>query len=175
MLGRRWFLFGLLVLGLLSGAGASAQTSRFAYVADGGDRKILRFQIQQPSGALTPLTPPVSTASQPTSLAMDPSGTYLFVASLEANNVSVYSIDAGGGLAELKGSPVQTGGSSPSFVTVAPASTGGTYALVTNQSSNDVSVITLDKEGRPTLLGQPVPTGGTGPNSVAVRANGANV
>jgi 6-phosphogluconolactonase len=53
---------------------------------------------------------PFTTGSEPRSLAIDPSGSYLFIADYNAANVSVFSINSStGALTAVAGSPFTVG------------------------------------------------------------------
>ena len=77
-------------------------SGKFLYVANPGqlENDISLFTIAS-NGALTeklPRTSIGSDASQPEFLAMDPAGSYLYVANTGSNNISVFSIDSSTGL-----------------------------------------------------------------------------
>ncbi len=89
-------------------------SGKFLYVANPGqlENDISLFTIAS-DGALTEVTPrtPVGiNASQPKYLAMDPAGSYFYVANTGSNNISVFSIDnTGGALTQLPDSPFRIG------------------------------------------------------------------
>jgi 6-phosphogluconolactonase len=98
---------------------------------------------------------------------------FLYVANRGSNNVSAYTIGAGGALSAVSGSPFATG-TSPASVAVNPheypAVTLTTYVYVANATSNTLSGYNIynNNQGMPAVLsGSPYKTG-SGPNSVAV-------
>jgi 6-phosphogluconolactonase len=125
----------------------------FLYVANLATSNFSVFNINSTSGALTAIsgspyvvtgpttattTPPATT---PVALAIDPSGKYLYIASLNSNNIFGFSLDANTGVpTPLTGSPF-TGPSGPVFITMDP---GGKYTFVGNQTANNIALFTLD-------------------------------
>jgi 6-phosphogluconolactonase (cycloisomerase 2 family) len=76
------------------------------------------FTITPSTGALTAVGASVASGSLPASLAVDPAGTFAYVANADANDVSVFSIAGGTGvLSVVSGSPFLTG-STPRSITV---------------------------------------------------------
>jgi 6-phosphogluconolactonase (cycloisomerase 2 family) len=112
----------------------SIVTPRFVYVANDGSANISAYTVGG-SGALTPIPgSPFATGVSPTSLALAPSGKFLYVASA---GIYVYAINATtGALALIAGSPFG-GSTSPKFIALHPsgrfayvvASGIGSYAL----------------------------------------------
>ena len=80
-----------------------------------------------------------ATGSAPSSVTVEPSGTFLYVTNQGDNTLSAYSIDASGSLSELflLGSPYPTA-TAPSSSAFASTSTGS-YLYVTNSGSNNIS------------------------------------
>jgi 6-phosphogluconolactonase len=86
-------------------------SGKFLYASNfglSGENDISLFGIAS-DGVLTeefPRTPVTPNASQPTLLAMDPGGNYLYVGNILSDNISVFSIDSGtGALTEVPNSP----------------------------------------------------------------------
>jgi 6-phosphogluconolactonase (cycloisomerase 2 family) len=125
----------------------------FLYVANLATSNFSVFSINSTSGALTAIsgspyvvtgpvtitiTPPTTT---PVALAVDPSGKYLYIASLNSNNIFGFSLDSSTGVpTPITGSPF-TGPSGPVFITMDP---GGKYTFVGNQTANNVALFTLN-------------------------------
>ena len=93
---------------------------------------------------------------------------YAYVVNNGSNNVSAYTIGAGGALAAVAGSPFAAGSVSLS-VTVDPS---GQYAYVVNYTSNNVSAYTIGAGGAlAAVAGSPF-AAGSGPYSVTVDPSG---
>jgi hypothetical protein len=91
---------------------ANAQTTapQFVYVTTG--TMIFAFQLNPTTGALTPVTgAPFDERLSPAAMAVNPAGTFLFIANGDSfNNVSVFSINTTtGALTEVSNSPFATG------------------------------------------------------------------
>ena len=112
----------------------------------------------------------VPTEARPTSIAIDPSGRFAYVANIKSNNISAYRIDgASGTLHPVAGSPFAAG-LQPFSVALAPS---GAYAVVANQFSNNLSVYQVDDQSgalRP-VAGSPFPAG-TRPFTVTLDPSG---
>jgi DNA-binding beta-propeller fold protein YncE len=162
-------------------------SGRFVYVVNrsgfpfGGDN-VLGYTIDSATGALTAISgSPFPTGVSPSSVAVDPSGTFAYVANLGSDppfgggNVSGYTIDStSGALTPISGSPFPAG-SVPSSVAV---DTSGRFAYVANSfvfgGGNSVSGYTIDStSGALTPIpGSPFPAGIV-PRSVAVDPSGS--
>jgi 6-phosphogluconolactonase len=122
-------------------------SGQFVYVANPGVGEVTGFSFDASSGQLIQVTTVVSGAGAD-ALAVDATDQYLYVANVSASNpqypnitgnISGFSIDAGGGLTPLIGSPyVPTTGSSsgPSAIAVDP--TGRFVYAVTAGSSASI-------------------------------------
>jgi len=88
------------------------------------------------SGTLTPMNGgvPFATGTHPAAVAADPTGTYLYVADMSANNVLGYSITSNG-LTPLAGSPFATGNKPDAIVIDAK----GKFAYVANGQDSTVT------------------------------------
>ncbi|MDQ6951635.1 MAG: beta-propeller fold lactonase family protein [Mariprofundales bacterium] len=86
--------------GTLPSAMAIDPSGRFAYVANAGSTStpgttVSAYTINATSGVLTAMTgSPFTTGSAPSSITIDPSGKFIFVANSGANQVSAYTINA---------------------------------------------------------------------------------
>lgn len=148
----------------------------FAYIANQGSSDIANFLINSTTGGLsngnsTLIYVPGGSGSAPVSVAVDPTGNFVYVANSGSNNVSAYSIadPAGGTLSLISGSPFPAG-SNPSSLTVDPS---GKFLYVANAGSNNVSAYSIN----PTtgvlaaVAGSPF-AAGTKPSAVAVDFSG---
>jgi len=154
-------------------------SGKFMYVANGALRdvraNVSAFTIDATTGALAPISgPPSPGGDEPTSVAVDPSGKFLYVAYAMSGTVSAFTINAtNGALTPVEGSPFVTG-SFPSSVAVDP---GGKFLYVANQGSllgvGDVSAFTINvTTGALTpVSGSPFAVGKS-PYSVAVDPSG---
>ena len=97
-------------LALASGTTAVTYTPTFAYVANGLDNTISSYIVDPLTGALSSIGPPVSTASAPTPMAVDPTGSFLYVGGrgqpLGSNGtVSAYAIGNNGAVVAITSVP----------------------------------------------------------------------
>src|SRR5580700_2963742 len=172
------------ILTLLSGspypAGEGATSAvlhpsgKFLYVANPGqlENDISLFTIAS-DGVLTEITPrtPIGiNASQPQFLAMDPAGSYLYVANTVSNNISVFSIDSStGALTQLAKSPFAIG-LPPLNMQVTPS---GNFLYVTTNGQSDGFIFVFSvNAGVLTSLGPPSSTIGENPNGLAIDPSG---
>ena len=131
----------------------------------GSSNSVSTYAIDATTGALT-FKGTIAAGTLPSSVAVDPSGKFAYVANSNSDNVSMYTIDATTGLLTSLGEI--DAGWSPSSVAVDPS---GKFAYVTNAKSNNVSMYTIDATtGALTLAG----TGDAGrsPLSIAVDPSG---
>ncbi len=145
-------------------------TGNFVYAANTSDTtgspgSVSAYTIDSSTGALTSTgTIPAGTA--PTSVAVDPTGKFVYVTSSGSNDVSIYTIDASTGALTSAGQI--SAGTSPSFVAVDPT---GRFAYVTNSGSNDVSMYTIDTTtGALTSVGSVMAD--SAPSSIAIHPSG---
>jgi DNA-binding beta-propeller fold protein YncE len=147
-------------------------TGKFAYVANVSFEHlgtVSGYSIDHKTGALTPVRgSPFAAGNQPSSVAVDPTGRFAYVANLLDNNVSGYSIGSNGALTPVPGSPFATG-TRPRSVAVDPT---GQFAYVANIGADNVSAYSIGFNGALTPVpGSPFATGGA-PISVAVDLTG---
>ena len=146
---------------------------KFAYVANRANYcgagcdpdSVSVYTIDLATGGLTEVMS-AGTGSYPTSVTVDPTGKFAYVANSVSNDVSVYTIDqATGALTAVMSAGT---GSYPTSVIVDPT---GKFAYVANSVSNDVSVYTIDQT---TGALTEVMSAGTGsyPTSVTVDPTG---
>ena len=117
------------------------------------------------------LSGPISTTAagtNPSGMAMDPSGKFLLVADSVTNTVAAFSIASSGQLTPA-GAPIATG-TTPVSLRAHPT---GNFLYTANQGSNDVSAFSFDSSGTLTALsGSPFPAG-TSPSYVATDPAGS--
>jgi len=160
-------------------------SGKFAYVANGTTNDVSAYTINATTGALTPIlcgggagcnVNNFAAGFGATSVTVDPSGKFAYVANA-GGNVSAYTINAAtGALSQvLCGGGVGcsgnnfTAGTTPVFVTVDPA---GKFAYVANQGGNSVSAYTINAgTGVLTSVGPDAAAGAT-PKTVTVDPTG---
>ncbi|MBI1745554.1 MAG: beta-propeller fold lactonase family protein [Acidobacteria bacterium] len=144
-------------------------TGSYLYVADYTGSRVWAYSINPPSninktGKLT-FIGNVSSAGGPTSLTVDPSGKYVYVANLNGG-VTAYTIGGSGALTAISGSPF-TAGTNPDGVVVDPS---GKYLYVSNLGGG-VSAYTITGTGSLSPIAGTAPTG-TNPEAVVVDPSG---
>ncbi|HUO38660.1 MAG TPA: beta-propeller fold lactonase family protein, partial [Mycobacterium sp.] len=147
-------------------------SGKFAYVGTGAAGLfygVAMYTIDATTGALTSIGKVAATAA-PSSVATDPAGKFVYVAIPNvtpgsAGSVSMYAVNATGALVSVG---TITVGSDPSSVAVDPS---GKFAYVTNFSSNDVSMYTINATTG-ALISVGTIGAGTGPGCVAVDPSG---
>ncbi|MGA9543550.1 MAG: beta-propeller fold lactonase family protein [Candidatus Sulfotelmatobacter sp.] len=137
-------------------------TGNFLYVSVAGGQigtaygSILGFSVS--SGALQLLNPPLTSADgvNPNGLAIDPSGSHMYVANTQSNSISIFAISPTntppGTLQEVIGSPLEDTNqyTDPLALLLDPK---GQYLYVANQGSSNVAVYSIDSTtGLPTAL-----------------------
>ena len=146
-------------------------SGKFAYVADGSTNSggpgvnVSMYSINTNTGALTSVGT-IAAGLSPSSIAIDPSGKFAYVANSGSNNVSMYTINTTtGALTSIGLIPAGTG---PVSVAVDPTSK---FAYVTNSGSNDVSIYSIDATtGALTSIG--TIAAGLSPSSIAIHPSG---
>jgi 6-phosphogluconolactonase (cycloisomerase 2 family) len=72
----------------------AALHAQFAYVANYGPSYVSANRFDSTTGALTPVPgSPLPAGNHPVSVAVDPSSRFVYVANVDSNNVSGYTID----------------------------------------------------------------------------------
>jgi 6-phosphogluconolactonase (cycloisomerase 2 family) len=152
-------------------------SGRFMYVPNRGSNDVSAFKIDAATGALTEIdqngaAPGTTVAAGlgPVSVAVDPSGRFAYVANLNSNDVSGYTIAPGGGLIPIDAHPNTAGtqnfpaGTNPNSIAVDPS---GRFLYVTNGGSENVSAYSIESDGTLTEIpGSPFHAG-VGPVSIA--------
>jgi 6-phosphogluconolactonase len=149
-------------------------SGKFAYVTTGAAGLfygIAMYTIDPTTGTLTSIGKvAASAAAIPSSVAADPAGKFVYAPTTNGTasspgEVSMYAINATGALASTG---TIAAGTDPGVVAVDPS---GKFAYVTNASSNNVSMYTIDgATGALTSVGT-IATG-TNPDAVAVDPSG---
>jgi 6-phosphogluconolactonase (cycloisomerase 2 family) len=150
---------------------------KFAFVSNGGGNDISLFKIGS-NFKLTEVLPRTPAGTNPSSMAMDAAGKFLFVCNsgyiggIASNTVSVYAIDATTGVLSAVGNPVNVG-YNPVFLTLSPS---GKFLYVANGAGGTISAFTVDSSGGLTqIVGSPyslgtggIGTQGPGPTWIAI-------
>ncbi len=98
------------------------------------------------AGVLQSLSPPLTSSFgvNPSGLAIDPSGSYLYVANTQSNAITIFAISPPnmppGALAQVQGSPLADIYNDPFSMILDPK---GQYLYVANQGSNNVAVYSI--------------------------------
>ena len=156
----------------------SGPAGEYVYVSNFASNGTILFYTISSTGALTQIQT-VSAGAYPTSVTVDPTGKYAYVANMGDGTISAYtttSTSTPGALATVPGSPFSAG-TSPTSVTVDPK---GEYAYVANMSDGTISAYTIDTTNTATLgaldtiYGSPF-SAGTYPTSVTIDPTGSFV
>ncbi len=156
----------------------------FLFVANQGSNDVSVFSVGS-GGSVTLVgsfptgTPSATSGATPASVAVDPSGSFLYVANQGQGTISVFSIDSSGALTQVLGSPFAVR-IAPSGLAVATTPTTNpvpiTILYVANEGSNDVSAFVICETVSPScaIAGTPVEVSGSpfaaglGPVSAAI-------
>ncbi len=157
---------------------AADPTGNYVYVANLGGGNISAYAIGT-GGLLAGIagascysggpTNCFAAGTAPDSVAVDPSGRFLYVANGNSDNVSAYAIGTGGGLTALADSPFAAG-DDPIAVAVDPT---GHFVRVANKLGDSSSVFALDTltGGLAPITGSPFPAGSE-PSALAADPTG---
>jgi YVTN family beta-propeller protein len=100
-------------------------------------------------------------------MAVNPAGTFAYVANQLSNTVSMYAINAATGILTALSTPTVTTGPYPVSIAVNPA---GTFAYVANYGSTTVSMYAINATtGVLTALATPTVATGTSPAGIAFK------
>ena len=151
----------------------------YAYVADYGDGNISQYNIDQTTGALTPMSTPTVTiamgATMSISITVDPSGRFVYATigtnpSTPTAVIAQFTIDqTTGALAAMTPPTVSAGGAGTAVITVEAS---GKYAYATSGESgwgsSSIAQFMIDQTtGALTLMNNPtVQTSGIGPSGI---------
>jgi 6-phosphogluconolactonase len=148
---------------------------RFVYVTNDQSSSVSAFRINK-SGALSPVAgSPFPTGNhldgEAMSEAVDPLGRFVYVSSMNSNNISAFRISKNGGLTLVNGSPFTAGprGELPGAMA---ADLFGRFLYVANEGNDTISAFRIGPNGGLTdVTGSPFSAGGAredDPRSVAV-------
>ena len=150
------------------------------FVLNQASSTISVYSVNSSNGALTAVAgSPFSTAPHPSAIALCRSENFIFVANVNLNSVSTFSIDSGGALHAV-GSPFPVGGTGP---TALAAGISDHFLYVANELSGNISIMTINSTtgALSEILGSPftetgtsgVSTTSTGPNSIDIDPTGS--
>ncbi len=125
---------------------ASTPLGRYLFVTDGARNQLLSYAVQS-TGQITPLLDsPAKTDVFPDSVTVDPTGTYVYVANYNANDISAYVINSPANSSTPSTGVTPIGsygtGTGPTCVFVEPAL--GTYVYTTNFLDSTISGLNID-------------------------------
>jgi 6-phosphogluconolactonase (cycloisomerase 2 family) len=169
---------------------AAHTSGDFLYIADFSGNDVTQLDINQSNGNLSvpvttsivvPVNPPniFPTGNGPISVAMSPTGPFLFVANQTSGDISSYTVDPGSGsltpkaltlvVAPPPGPPPPV--SNPNSIAVSPK---GDLLFVANPTQGTVAVLTIDANGvLGYAAGSPFSVGtGATPTQLAVEHSG---
>lgn len=129
---------------------ASDPAGRFLYVGRNNvSNNISGFSVTSTTGALTALNggvpfPLAFGATLPNSIVVHPTGRFFYTANNGSNNVSAFTIGAGGLLTEIAGAAPSpyAAGTAPNSVAVTP---NGKFLFTANGGSNNISAFSVDQ------------------------------
>ena len=133
--------------------GGSAQDMKLS-----PDGNVLYVSIQGNPGSIEAFSDPSSgnpgssfaqAGFNPTGIAIDPSGTYLYAANLGGNSISAFTIGANGALTQLAGFPLGETFAAPLALFIDKS---GKYLYVANQGSANLAAYGIGSTGGLTLL-----------------------
>ncbi len=122
---------------------------KFLYVAMAGtgvpSDHIVAESIDTTTGALSPITgSPFTTGTEPTWVAINPAGTFLYSANVSDNDVSAFSVNANTGtLSQVSGSPFAAG-SGPFFLVI---NSSGAVLFAANELATSIPAFTIGSSG----------------------------
>lgn len=93
----------------------------------------------------------VQPGTNPTGIAIDPSGSHLYVANTQDNSISIYSIGSDGSLTELSGSPIGQA-STYSAPIALMVDNSAKYLYVANEATSNLSAYTIGSDGSLSIL-----------------------
>jgi len=171
--------------GTTAGTTTGTTTVLSAYVANYGDGTISQYTINPSTGALTPKSPATVCSmivssicyanSIPTSVAVDPTGRYAYVANSGDYVISQFTVGSGGVLQPMNPATVPSGSGGPTSIAIDPS---GKYAYVANNSSHEVVQFTIGVGGVLSAPSSTVLLGTTafpGPVAIAIDPTGKHV
>jgi len=142
----------------------------FAFVANQGQSTISIYSINGSDGKLTQTSPSpflVGNQTNPSALAITPSGKFLYAASPSLSSLFLLSVDSQGNLQQLPSSPLNLA-KVPVAMTIDPT---GKF-LYTANTDGTISALQIGSDGSLTAIpGSPF-TAGTLPSSLAVHPSG---
>ncbi|MFZ0882600.1 MAG: beta-propeller fold lactonase family protein, partial [Candidatus Acidiferrales bacterium] len=136
--------FGMIWAVALAAPSAVAQstTPQYLFVADGDEIKT--FIVDTTTGALTPITPaPVLTRAQPSALAINNAGTFLFAAATNSAGqgaVESFIVGSDGSLTEVGTSPYTISDLQATPITLA-VSPNGAYVYVASRTATESAIL----------------------------------
>ena len=158
---------GSLVSGTLNGPHAMvlAASGRYLYVVDQGNLSVFSVNAATGSLSFTTITP---LGGLPKSVAIAPSGNFLYIPQNQFNTVSILSINP------VTGALIPAGtvnvGVGPDTISIHPS---GNYAYLTNNLANTISTFSIDPtSGALTPLGADISVGNS-PRGVAMHPSGS--
>lgn len=114
------------------------------YSVHPGAANLLQILPSSPFANICGVSTTSSTCSSPVGAAVDPSGSYLYVANYDSTDVSQYTINRSTGFITPITSTTPTAGTNPSFIMFDP---GGIFAYVANVGNKSITQLKLNGDG----------------------------
>jgi len=154
----------------ISLAGCSNPATHSAYVTLPTTNRVLAYRVRNSTGELTTaFGGSFVTGQSPLSVAVHPTGRFVYVANSGENTISLFSVDSSSGsLNEIR--PRTTSAARPTALAMDP---GGNFLYVINQGVNAVSSFAVDSgKGTLTAVAGPLVSTGFNPAALAVTPSG---
>jgi 6-phosphogluconolactonase (cycloisomerase 2 family) len=159
-------------------SGHTAPTTENLYVTDSVNNVVLNYTVSSSGVLALATTPSFATGTQPSGVAVDSCGQFVYVANSTSNNVSAFTIctvvsqscmAADFSLQPVSGSPFSAG-DAPGPIAVDPFAK---YVYVVDTGSSQLSGFRISPaNGSLTAIGTPLATA-SGANSIAIRSDGS--
>ena len=156
-----------LALGVLGGGRPIRLQAERLYALNIGDASISSYAVEPNTGALTESGPAVLTGPQPTAMALDPLGRFLWAASAGDDGVQAYKVDEVTGVPTASGSVTATD-ADPAGLAVDPA---GRVLFVTSAVTDQLTSFAIH-QGNGTLTPVDLVTTTVDPGTISVDPTG---
>lgn len=131
------------------------------------------FSLDASTGALTKVSSAQQVGTDPSGVAVDASGKFVYIPNTGDATISSFTLDASGGLSPMPGSPVASGGNGTINGPLGITTDASGHFVYVGNASNDVSVFSINQsDGTLTAVaGSPFPAGGNSPSAVVFVKN----
>ncbi len=159
---------------------ALAPSGRFLYATNQGatggpgSNTVSAYNLDSATGVLTTVPgSPFPSAAAPVSIAVEPSGQFVYVANLHDNTISAFVIDTTGALTPIVGGPQTPGLDGPRHLTIHP---GGKFVYMSVANEGSIWGYSIDGvTGALTAVpGSPFADNSASPQTLAIMPDGIN-